>query len=127
MALFKFTKSMLKGEEIDVYNNGEMSRDFTYVDDIVNGFKKGLDHKFGFEIINLGHGKPVNLLDFIKVLETELEIKAKINFMPMQIGDVPETFADTTKANELLGFEAKVGVKEGVNNFVKWYKDYYKV
>lgn len=125
MALFKFTKNMLAGEEIDVYNNGDMKRDFTYVDDIVDGFKKGLDKNFGFEIINLGHGKPVNLLDFIRILEKELEIEAKINFMPMQTGDVPETFADISKARELLGFEAKIPVEQGVKNFIDWYKVYY--
>lgn len=127
MALFKFTKNILAGEPIDVYNNGEMKRDFTFVSDIVEGFVLALNKPMGFEIINLGHGEPVHLMKFIEVLETKLNKKAQINFMPMQQGDVPQTFADTTKAKEKLGFNAKVGVEEGVSSFVDWFKDYYKI
>ncbi len=127
MALFKFTKAILAGESIDVYNSGEMKRDFTYVDDIVAGFIAALKKPMGFAIFNLGHGKSVWLLDFIKVIEKKLGKKAKMNMLPMQPGDVPETFADTTKAKELLGFEAKVPVEEGVGKFVDWYRGYYGV
>lgn len=127
MALFKFTKKILSGEVIDVYNNGDMKRDFTYVGDIVSGFVKALETPKGFQIINLGHGAPVHLMDFIKIIEKELGKKAEINFMPMQPGDVKETFADTSKAKELLGYEAKVDVEEGVKKFIKWYKEYYNI
>jgi len=127
MALFKFTKNILSGEPIDVYNNGEMKRDFTFISDIVEGFALALNKPMGFEIINLGHGEPVHLMKFIEVLETKLNKKAQINFMPMQQGDVPQTFADTAKAKEKLGFVAKVGVEEGVSSFVDWFKDYYKI
>ena len=127
MALFKFTKKILSGEVIDVYNNGDMKRDFTYVGDIVSGFVKALKTPKGFQIINLGHGAPVHLMDFIKIIEKELGKKAEINFMPMQPGDVKETFADTSKAKELLGYEAKVDVEEGVKKFIDWYKEYYNI
>ena len=127
MALFKFTKKILSGEVIDVYNNGDMKRDFTYVGDIVSGFVKALETPKGFQIINLGHGAPVHLMDFIKIIEKELGKKAEINFMPMQPGDVKETFADTSKAKELLGYEAKVDVEEGVKKFIDWYKEYYNI
>jgi UDP-glucuronate 4-epimerase len=127
MALFKFTKNILAGEPIDVYNNGEMKRDFTFVSDIVEGFVLALNKPMGFEIINLGHGEPVHLLKFIEVLEKKLDRKAEINFMPMQQGDVPQTFADTVKAQKKLGFDAKIRVEEGVSLFVNWFKNYYKI
>ena len=125
MALFSFTKRMLAGEPIDVYNRGEMRRDFTYVDDIVEGFYAALTRSKGYQIYNLGHGHPVGLLEFIKVLEKELGVSATLNLMPMQPGDVPETYADTTKAKEELGFSAETPVEEGVARFVAWYREYY--
>ena len=125
MALFKFTKNMLEDKPIDVYNGGEMKRDFTYISDIVDGFVRALNKPVGFEIINLGYGNPVNLMDFVAVIEKELAKKAKMNFMPMQPGDVPATYADVNKAKEILGFEPSVAVKEGVKSFVNWYKSYH--
>lgn len=127
MALFKFAKAMLAGEPIDVYNNGQMRRDFTYVDDIVEGFVAALKKPKGYQIYNLGHGHPVGLLDFIKVLEKELGREATLTMLPMQQGDVPQTYADTTKAKQDLGFEATIPVEEGVKRFVAWYKEYYNV
>ncbi len=127
MALFKFVKNILAGEPIDVYNNGNMRRDFTYVDDIVSGFIAALEKPQGFEIVNLGHGEPVFLLDFIKLIEKELGIPAKINMMPMQMGDVPVTWAETSKAKSLLGWEAKVPIEEGVPKFIEWYREYYNI
>jgi len=126
MALFLFTDKILKGEEIDVYNNGDMKRDFTYVGDIVSGFSLALEKGKGYEIFNIGNGSPVQLMAFIKTIETELGIEAKINFMPIQPGDVPETSADISKAKELLGYEPKVSVGEGIKNFIDWYKEYYQ-
>jgi len=102
MALFKFTKNILEDKKIDVYNNGDMRRDFTYFRDIVEGFVKDLEKPLGFSIINLGHGSPAHLMNFIKIIEKELGKKAKINFMPMQPGDVKETYADTKKAKEFV-------------------------
>ncbi len=127
MALFKFTENIIAGKPIDVYNNGDMQRDFTYVSDIVDGFVEALEKPLGYEIINLGHGQPVHLKKFIEIIEKELGKKATINFMPMQPGDVPATYANTSKARKLLGFKPKTGVEEGVFNFVRWYKEYYKI
>lgn len=127
MALFKFTENILAGKPIDVYNNGNMQRDFTYVADIVDGFVAALEKPLGYEIINLGHGHPVHLMKFIEIIEKELGKKAIINFMPMQPGDVPATYADTSKAQKLLDFKPKISVEEGVPKFVEWYKKYYKV
>lgn len=127
MALFKFTENILAGKPIDVYNNGEMKRDFTYVTDIVAGFVSALEKPMGYQIINLGHGKPVHLMDFINIIESKLDKKAVINYMPMQPGDVPETYADVSKAKALLGFNPQIDVKKGVSEFVNWYKNYYKV
>ncbi len=127
MALFKFVKNILAGKPIDVYNNGDMRRDFTYVSDIVSGFMAALKKPMGFEIINLGHGETVRLMDFVATIERELGMKAKINFMPMQMGDVPVTHANPHKAKELLGWEAHISVDEGIKNFIQWYREYYKI
>lgn len=126
MALLKFAELMTANKSIDVYNNGDLRRDFTYIDDIVDGFVKAIEKPLGFEIINLGNGAPTQLLDFISLLEKELGVVAEKNMLPMQAGDVYETYADTAKAKELLGFEAKVTIEAGIKNFVVWYKDYYK-
>ena len=121
MALFKFTEAILKDEPIEVYNHGDMERDFTYVTDIVQGFVKALEKPMGFQIINLGGGNPVKLMDFINIIEENLGKKAGINFLPMQPGDVEKTYANISKAKELLGYEPKVAIKEGVKNFLDWY------
>ncbi|MDD4353558.1 MAG: GDP-mannose 4,6-dehydratase [Candidatus Nanoarchaeia archaeon] len=126
MALFNFTKKILNNEVIDVYNNGEMKRDFTYVDDIVDGILLSIDKNHSFEIFNLARGESVNLMDFIKALEKALDKKAKINFMPLQSGDVLLTSGDISKAKSLLGYEPKVSIEQGVKEFVDWYKNYSK-
>ncbi len=126
MALFKFTKALLAGEPIDVYNHGDMKRDFTYVTDIVDGFYRATQRPLGFQIINLGCGSPVQLMDFIHTIEKELGKKAQINYLSMQPGDVAATAADITKAKKLLGWEPQVNVPEGVKMFIAWYKEYYK-
>ncbi|MDA8597025.1 SDR family NAD(P)-dependent oxidoreductase [Candidatus Pacebacteria bacterium] len=125
MALFKFTKAMLAGEPIDIYNHGDMKRDFTYIDDIVSGFVAAVERPLGYEVINLGHGQPTSLLEFIAVLETELGVTAEKNLLPMQLGDVSETFAKTDKAKELLGFAPQTSVEAGVQAFVAWYRSYH--
>lgn len=125
MALFKFTRHMLNGDPIDVYNDGDLRRDFTYIDDIVEGFVQALEKPLGYEVINLGGGSPIALGYFIEVLEKDLGLTAEKNMLPMQEGDVFETYADTTKAKELLGFRAKTSIEEGVKQFVSWYRDFY--
>jgi len=126
MALFKFTKAILSGEEIEVYNKGEMSRDFTYVDDIVEGFLLSIHKKYDFEIFNLGRGKPVHLVSFIEIIERLLGTTSLKKYVPMQKGDMSATWADISKSKDMLDFEPKVDLETGVKNFIDWYKDYYK-
>lgn len=124
MAMLKFAQKMDAGEAIDVYNNGDLRRDFTYIDDIVSGFILAIGKPLGYEIVNLGNGSPVELIKFIDLLEIELGRTAIKNMLPMQQGDVFETYADTTKAKNLLGFEAKTSFEKGIKEFSSWYKEY---
>jgi len=145
--LFKFTKAILNGQPIDVYNHGQMSRDFTYIDDLVNGIRMLIDvipcatertderepyidsksHVAPFRVINIGNSQPKNLLDFISAIEKSVGIKAVKNFLPMQPGDVPATWADTTLLEQLTNYRPKTDLNTGVDNFVKWYRHYYNV
>ncbi|MGL6315418.1 NAD-dependent epimerase [Vibrio sp. WXL103] len=143
MAPFIFTKRILDGETIDINNNGDMWRDFTHVDDIVEGVVRIADviparsndwavesgtpasSSAPYAVYNIGHGSPINLMDFVKAIENELDIEAKKNFREMQPGDVYQTYADTEDLFEATGYKPKVGVKEGVAEFVAWYKDFY--
>jgi UDP-glucuronate 4-epimerase len=127
MALFIFTQKILAGEPIDVYNYGNMKRDFTYIDDIVNGIISSLNHPSRYEIFNLGNHRSENLMDFINLIEKYLGKKAKINFQPIQPGDVPETFADINHTREILGFEPATTIETGVKQFIDWYKNYYHI
>ncbi|WP_419210286.1 NAD-dependent epimerase/dehydratase family protein [Providencia manganoxydans] len=142
MAIFKFTKSILNKNAIDVYNNGESFRDFTYIDDIVEGIIRIQDivpttnisavhHKSNltapYSIYNIGYGSPVKLLDFIHTLEDAIGMKAIKNLLPMQLGDVSTTWASTDLLASVANYKAKVNIDTGVNNFVRWYRDYYKV
>ncbi len=126
MAPLKFTHAIVRGEPIDLYNKGDMERDFTYIDDIVDGFVRALERRQkGFQIFNLGAGSPVHLRSFVQTLEGALGRTALLHELPMQAGDVPRTFADITKARELLGFAPRVQVADGVRQFVAWYREYY--
>ena len=145
MALFKFTKNILEEKPIDVFNYGNHSRDFTYIDDIVKGIIKTLDNpatknidwnsnqpdpatsKAPWRIYNIGNNKPVKLMDYIDALEKTLNKKAKINFLPMQQGDVPDTYANVDNLKKQLNYKPSTSVLEGVTNFVKWYRDYYNI
>lgn len=145
MAPFIFTKKIINGEAIDINNNGDMWRDFTYIDDIVEGviqtsgiipkknnnwtveLESSATSSAPYRIYNIGHGSPVNLMDFIKTLEDELGIQAKKNFRNMQPGDVYKTFADTQDLFDATGYKPKVDIKEGVANLVKWYREYYRI
>lgn len=142
MALFKFTKGILDGTPIDIYNNGNMYRDFTYVSDLVRaivGLISTIPNKDSlpvpgdslspvapFRVVNIGNSEKVKLMDFIEAIEDELGIKAKRNYMPMQTGDVPATWADTSLIFKLTGFNAEISYKQGVSNFVAWYQEYFK-
>lgn len=145
MALFLFTKAILEETPIDVYNHGKMRRDFTYVEDIVEGIVRLLpkipqenkewngsapDPATSFapyRVFNIGNNKPVELLRFIEVLEEKLGKKAIKNFMPIQPGDVPETYADIDALEEEVGFRPSTTIEEGISSFVNWYLEYYKV
>lgn len=125
MALFIFTDAILKKRPINVFNHGRMRRDFTYIDDIVDGTIAALERPAPYEIFNLGNSNSVGLLEFISVLEEELGQEAEKKLMPMQPGDVADTAADITKSRKLLGFDPKTPVREGIRKFVAWYRDYY--
>jgi len=127
MAMFIFCEKMLSGKEIELFNNGEMERDFTFIDDIVNGVVLATQCDAKNEIFNLGRGEIVRLKELVSVIEKELGVKAKIKLSPIQKGDVEKTLSDVSKANKLLKYKPKVSVKEGVKKFVEWYKQYYKV
>ena len=143
MALFKFTKKILEGNSIDVFNYGKHTRDFTYIDDIVSGINKTLDNpattnndwdsqfpdpsssKAPWRIYNIGNSKPVELMDYINALEESLKKKAKINFLPLQIGDVPDTYANIDNLKDKFHYKPLTSVSKGVSKFVDWYKSYY--
>ncbi len=127
MALFIFTDAILKQRPIDVYNYGRMRRDFTYIDDIVDGTIAALRRPVPYEVFNLGNSNPIELLDFIRVLEEELGQEAEKNMMPMQPGDVEVTAADINKTKKLLGFNPRTSVREGIRKFVQWYREYYNL
>lgn len=143
MALFKFTKAILNDEPIDVYNYGKMKRDFTYVDDIVEGIYRLItkiptsDENWDSEepapnisfapyrIFNIGNNSPVELMDFIKALESVLDKKAEINYLPIQKGDVPATYADVSDLEEVIDYKPSTSIYKGVRSFVDWYRDFY--
>ncbi len=125
MAYYIFTKKILNEEPINVFNNGNMRRDFTFIDDIILGTKAAIEKNYRSEIFNLGNNKSVNLLDFIKTIENKLNKKAIINFQPIQLGDVKETYADISETKEKLGFNPKISIQEGIPKFIRWYRNYY--
>ena len=143
MAIMKFTNSILKNKSIDLYNFGNHQRDFTYIDDVIDGINLVVNNppayntewnsekpesgssSAKFNILNIGSGKPIKLMKFVDILERLLNKKAKINFLPMQPGDVEDTFADITKIKNLYGFYPKTSIEDGVKNFINWYLSYY--
>ncbi|HEX6735889.1 MAG TPA: NAD-dependent epimerase [Azonexus sp.] len=145
MALFLFTKAILEGRPIDVFNHGNMQRDFTYIDDIVEGVIRVLDRtaeanpdydalaadpatsNVPYRVFNIGNNNPVPLLDFIGAIERALDRPAEKRLLPLQDGDVPATYADTSLLNDWVGFVPATPIQDGVNRFIAWYRDYYKV
>lgn len=126
MALFLFTEATLKGKPLNVFGEGKMQRDFTYIDDIVAGIIASIDKNYDCEIFNLGCGRKEELMDYIGMVEQSLGMKAKKNFMPMQPGDVRSSLADISKAKNMLDYEPKTTITDGVPKFVAWYREYYK-
>jgi len=131
MAYFSFTKAILAGEPIPVFNEGKLERDFTYIDDVVAGVLAALerpaDSAQPHRIYNLGNNNPEPLMHFIKTIETALNCKAMLDFQPMQPGDVKATAADIDDSTRDLGFLPRIGIDEGIPRFVRWYKDYYGI
>jgi len=143
MALFIFTKAILEGRPIDVYNKGKILRDFTYISDIVGGITRIIDREpqpteeqeasisgsttAAYKIYNIGHSSPVRLLDFIDSIERKLGIKAQKNLLPMQPGDVSMTWADTSELQKDFGYQPATGIDEGISNFLEWYQTYYQI
>ncbi|MCB9506395.1 MAG: NAD-dependent epimerase [Myxococcales bacterium] len=143
MALFLFTKAILSGQPIDVFNHGDMQRDFTYIDDIVEGVVRVSDHvaepnpswssanpdpgtsRAPFRVFNIGNNAPVQLMAMIGALEKCLGIEAKKNFLPLQAGDVPATYADVQDLIDTVGFKPATPIETGIENFVRWYRSYY--
>ena len=132
MAPFRFASRMLKEEAIPVYNQGDMIRDFTYIDDISEGVVRvalepsSNQEEATYAIYNIGRGEPVQLMDFIAALENHLNIKAKIDLLPMQDGDVPRTMADTSALQQDFGYQPSVSMDEGVKQFANWFLEYYR-
>ncbi len=122
MAIHKFTRLIDEGKEIEMYGNGTSERDYTYIDDIVEGVLSALDKKFGFEIFNLGNSRTVELRRLISLIEEKLGKQAKNRQLPEQAGDVFITYADISKTRKLLGYEPKTGIKKGIEKFVEWYR-----
>ncbi len=128
MAYFGFTNKIMKGEPIEVYGEGKMARDFTYIDDIVDGIIGSLDHvpqKGEHRVLNIGDSHPVGLMDMIETLEKAIGRKAEKIMRPMQPGDVTATYADVSKLNAICGYKPKVMLAEGLDRFAAWYKEYY--
>lgn len=130
MAIYLFVDAIANGRAIKVFNNGNMSRDFTYIDDIVNGIEillanppKKVEEKSAYRISNIGNGSPQSLGDFIQAIETSFGVEAKKEYLPMQAGDVPQTWADVSEI-EQLGYKSTTEIKKGVAKFVAWFQEY---
>jgi UDP-glucuronate 4-epimerase len=144
MAPFLFAKGIFGEETINLFNNGNMSRDFTYIDDIVEGVVRVMDHPaqknkqwsgdapdpassyVNYKVYNIGNNDPVSLKDFVKCIENAVGKKARTNFMPMQPGDIQSTFADVSELEKVVGFKPKTNLQTGINRFVDWYRSYFK-
>ena len=124
MAYFSFTKKIIEGRKIEVFNHGNMQRDFTYIDDIVDGIRNTIEKDFNFEIFNLGNSKSEDLMTMIRIIEKELNINAKIVFKDMQAGDVFKTYADIKKSSKMLEFKPKVSLQVGLKRTIDWYKSF---
>jgi len=126
MAMFIFTKNILAGEPISVFNNGKMKRDFTYIDDIISGTRAAIEKNYKCEVFNLGNHKSEQLMDVISLIEQTLGKKAEIDFQPMQPGDVPESFADIQYSSTKLDFIPKTSIEDGIPLFIDWYRNFHE-
>ena len=124
MAMYIFADKISNGQEIEVFNHGQMQRDFTYIDDIINGIVNSIKHNYNCEIFNLGNSKTENLIDMIKLLEAEIGEKAKIKFKNIQPGDVKKTFADIEYSRKKINYHPKISIDKGIPAFIDWYISY---
>ena len=124
MAYYIFCDKISKGEPIDIFNNGNLKRDFTYIDDIINGTKSAIDRNYECEVFNLGNNKSENIMDIIRLIEKNIGKNAIINFKDMEPGDVAQTYANIDYSRKKLGYKPKISITEGVPKFVEWYIDY---
>ena len=124
MAMYIFTKKILKGKPISIFNKGKMKRDFTYIDDIINGVKASIENNYECEVFNLGNSRSESLMEVVSILESNLGKKAIIEYEPLQPGDVKNTCADIEKSKDMLGFSPKTNIELGIELFVNWYKNY---
>ncbi len=131
MALFKFTKNIINNDSIELFNNGKHYRDFTYVDDIVDGvfslIKKQSKKSIPYEIFNIGNGNPKKLIDYLNYIENQLKNTAKVKKLPLQIGDVIKTHSSINKLKNFTGYKPKTNINTGISKFIDWYRDYYKI
>lgn len=127
MAVNKFTEKIIGQEPIQVHDQGRIKRDISYVDDIADGIISALSKDFGYEIFNLGSGKCIELNELIRIIESNVGIEAKKEYVPMKAGDLSATWADITKAERLLDYVPRVSMEEGINKFISWYRDYHKI
>jgi len=126
MAMYIFTDNIIRGEKIPVFNHGKMQRDFTYIDDIVNGIRDSIEKNYSCEVFNLGNNRCENLMDMISYIEKELDKEAEIDFLDIQPGDVQKAFANIDYAKNKLNFNPKTSIQEGIPKFIEWYKSYNK-
>ncbi|MBI88609.1 MAG: protein CapI [Candidatus Marinimicrobia bacterium] len=127
MAMFIFSEKILNGEPIPVFNHGKMQRDFTFIDDIIEGTKSSIKLNYGCEVFNLGNNKSEDLMDMIALIEEGLNKKARFNFLDIQPGDVEKSFADIDYSNKMLDFRPKTSIKDGIPKFLDWYKTYFNI
>ena len=124
MAMYIFTEKISRGEPVPVFNYGQMQRDFTFIDDIIQGTRASIDKNYACEIFNLGNNRCENLMDMIALIEKSLGKKAELNLMDIQPGDVKKTFADIDLSREKLEYEPVTSIHEGIPKFIRWYQDY---
>ena len=127
MAMFKFVDKIINNQIIEIYNYGEMYRDFTYIEDIITGLRASIELNYKFEIFNLGNNRCEKIVDMVKYIEKDLNKRAQIKFTNMQRGDVFKTFANISSAKEKLNFNPQTSIREGIPKFIKWYKDYHRL
>jgi len=127
MAMYIFAKKIMNNDPIKVFNQGQMKRDFTYIDDIIDGIISSIKNNYDCEVFNLGNNKSVNLMDVVSFIEKKIGKKAIVEFEPIQPGDVEKTFADIDKAKRKLGYNPNTNVEEGIGNFIDWYLEYSKL